>query len=149
MPRKIKVIGVMLIMTFLVSALTNQNNVIAEEEDYSFSTPETFIHKTDISDDKRRQLFNDNWKFSYGEKSNAELNNYDDSNWDDVQLPHDYSLDLPYSQAGEAESGYKLGGVGWYCKSFTLDEVERSEEHTSELQSRFDIVCRLLLEKIY
>src|SRR5699024_432355 len=27
------------------------------------------------------------------------------------------------------------------------DSVERSEEHTSELQSRFDIVCRLLLEK--
>src|SRR5699024_12006253 len=24
---------------------------------------------------------------------------------------------------------------------------DRSEEHTSELQSRFDIVCRLLLEK--
>src|SRR5437868_13109115 len=24
----------------------------------------------------------------------------------------------------------------------------RSEEHTSELQSRFDLVCRLLLEKI-
>src|SRR5207249_11780507 len=30
-----------------------------------------------------------------------------------------------------------------------LDEVKlaRSEEHTSELQSRFDLVCRLLLEK--
>src|SRR5699024_9373753 len=26
--------------------------------------------------------------------------------------------------------------------------VLRSEEHTSELQSRFDLVCRLLLEKI-
>src|SRR5438067_7178922 len=26
-------------------------------------------------------------------------------------------------------------------------EAERSEEHTSELQSRFDLVCRLLLEK--
>src|SRR5207249_11420493 len=25
--------------------------------------------------------------------------------------------------------------------------LERSEEHTSELQSRFDLVCRLLLEK--
>src|SRR5699024_11583358 len=25
--------------------------------------------------------------------------------------------------------------------------ISRSEEHTSELQSRFDIVCRLLLEK--
>src|SRR5438067_7908573 len=26
-------------------------------------------------------------------------------------------------------------------------ECRRSEEHTSELQSRFDLVCRLLLEK--
>src|SRR5699024_11729062 len=38
-------------------------------------------------------------------------------------------------------------------KSFnTIEEYnsvrqERSEEHTSELQSRFDLVCRLLLEK--
>src|SRR5699024_12241070 len=28
-----------------------------------------------------------------------------------------------------------------------LQFVPRSEEHTSELQSRFDLVCRLLLEK--
>src|SRR2546428_2006493 len=28
-----------------------------------------------------------------------------------------------------------------------LHPVERSEEHTSELQSRSDLVCRLLLEK--
>src|SRR5438067_9663214 len=27
------------------------------------------------------------------------------------------------------------------------ERVARSEEHTSELQSRFDLVCRLLLEK--
>src|SRR5699024_11562973 len=26
-------------------------------------------------------------------------------------------------------------------------KITRSEEHTSELQSRFDLVCRLLLEK--
>src|SRR5699024_12430871 len=26
-------------------------------------------------------------------------------------------------------------------------KIDRSEEHTSELQSRFDLVCRLLLEK--
>src|SRR5690349_24263915 len=29
----------------------------------------------------------------------------------------------------------------------TFAEEERSEEHTSELQSRRDLVCRLLLEK--
>src|SRR5699024_11916415 len=27
---------------------------------------------------------------------------------------------------------------------YSLDAPERSEEHTSELQSRFDLVCRLL-----
>src|SRR5437868_8868597 len=30
--------------------------------------------------------------------------------------------------------------------SVMLSSIERSEEHTSELQSRFDLVCRLLLE---
>src|SRR5689334_24353952 len=29
----------------------------------------------------------------------------------------------------------------------TRDEIYRSEEHTSELQSQFHLVCRLLLEK--
>src|SRR5207249_6454741 len=31
--------------------------------------------------------------------------------------------------------------------ALTLARRGRSEEHTSELQSRFDLVCRLLLEK--
>src|SRR5690349_21906774 len=32
-------------------------------------------------------------------------------------------------------------------RKFADDEALRSEEHTSELQSRRDLVCRLLLEK--
>src|SRR5689334_24295002 len=34
--------------------------------------------------------------------------------------------------------------VEWYSRGFVS---ERSEEHTSELQSQFHLVCRLLLEK--
>src|SRR5699024_599521 len=34
-----------------------------------------------------------------------------------------------------------------YIEKQRAVELERSEEHTSELQSRFDLVCRLLLEK--
>src|SRR5699024_11350162 len=37
--------------------------------------------------------------------------------------------------------------VGSWIKTTTKYDVPRSEEHTSELQSRFDLVCRLLLEK--
>src|SRR5437868_9939302 len=32
-------------------------------------------------------------------------------------------------------------------RSRSSKDLDRSEEHTSELQSRFDLVCRLLLEK--
>src|SRR2546422_6063062 len=39
--------------------------------------------------------------------------------------------------------GLLIAGVGW---AFPAKEV-RSEEHTSELQSRLHLVCRLLLEK--
>src|SRR5207249_3134285 len=42
-----------------------------------------------------------------------------------------------------------LGGVMTKLieRNTTIPKEERSEEHTSELQSRFDLVCRLLLEK--
>src|SRR5437868_15461600 len=40
-----------------------------------------------------------------------------------------------------------LGAVAPGQEPKTLGAIERSEEHTSELQSRFDLVCRLLLEK--
>src|SRR2546422_4960844 len=35
----------------------------------------------------------------------------------------------------------------WSMAGFIDTTVERSEEHTSELQSRLHLVCRLLLEK--
>src|SRR2546429_6195073 len=37
--------------------------------------------------------------------------------------------------------------VGWLRDDATRRKVLRSEEHTSELQSRLHLVCRLLLEK--
>src|SRR5690606_40314668 len=58
-------------------------------------------------------------------------------NFHDSRPGHDprYSLD-----------GSKLEEFGW-TPSRTLEETIRSEEHTSELQSREKLVCRLLLEK--
>src|SRR5699024_12077549 len=35
----------------------------------------------------------------------------------------------------------------YVMKDDGIHDTTRSEEHTSELQSRFDLVCRLLLEK--
>src|SRR5687768_18199881 len=48
----------------------------------------------------------------------------------------------PWSElsAGELDDKQYRGGTN-------NDQCERSEEHTSELQSRLHLVCRLLLEK--
>src|SRR5207249_9095637 len=46
---------------------------------------------------------------------------------------------LSLSQAEIASAASHLRSV--------QQKIPRSEEHTSELQSRFDLVCRLLLEK--
>src|SRR5260370_21777452 len=42
----------------------------------------------------------------------------------------------------------QAGGVGAFWRHDELpDQCRRSEEHTSELQSHLNLVCRLLLEK--
>src|SRR5260370_20624654 len=42
--------------------------------------------------------------------------------------------------------GYRAG-IGGDAEPFVLEKDHRSEEHTSELQSHLNLVCRLLLEK--
>src|SRR5690625_5980340 len=46
------------------------------------------------------------------------------------------------------QEGLQAEGIDTQIVAFTVDlEKDRSEEHTSELQSRGHLVCRLLLEK--
>ena len=87
------------------------------------SEPELVYINTVSDSSVRTQNFNENWKFYLGDASGAEGEQFDDSAWKNVDLPHDYSIDQEYTTAGEAESGYKLGGIGWYRKSFTVGEA--------------------------
>src|SRR5256885_3283818 len=54
-------------------------------------------------------------------------------------------------QLDEGQQVLCRGGIGVYPPRGTyqlvVQQVERSEEHTSELQSPCNLVCRLLLEK--
>src|SRR5207249_11012537 len=63
-----------------------------------------------------------------------------------------FATDLPGAQVIDQLRRYlgKALAETTQCHGVCMDEIAtqlRSEEHTSELQSRFDLVCRLLLEK--
>src|SRR2546429_7145743 len=51
------------------------------------------------------------------------------------------------TQSTGARTRARRGAASLRMARTRPDELERSEEHTSELQSRLQLVCRLLLEK--
>jgi beta-galactosidase len=62
------------------------------------------------------------WRFRLGDASGAQATNFDDSSWTALDVPHDFSIALPFNQKSTAtfEGGYLDGGIGWYRKTFTL-----------------------------
>ena len=94
---------------------------VSAAESSQMSSEKEVVYANVYSDAVREQDFDANWKFYLGSASGAEASNFDDSAWENVSLPHDYSIEQEYTSAGEAESGYLLGGTGWYRKHFSLD----------------------------
>src|SRR5687768_18097205 len=51
------------------------------------------------------------------------------------------------SEGTRSDWSCRRASAGWRARAFCETWPPRSEEHTSELQSRLHLVCRLLLEK--
>ena len=115
-------------------------------------------------------LIDDGWKFSLGDAAfpekdygcGTEYFNYltkaasihnagpysdkfDDSRWQEINLPHDWVTDLPYEAAASHSHGYKCVGwkypstsVGWYRKWIEIPEEDRGKH----LFLRFDGIFR-------
>src|SRR5690606_39917053 len=75
--------------------------------------------------------------------------------WQQLASACDGATDLSAGDTANVTEAVKLLGAArnaharrgeWFAVA-RLIELERSEEHTSELQSREKLVCRLLLEK--
>ena len=55
------------------------------------SDPEA-VYVNSYTGTARTENFNDNWKFYMGDASGAENPAFNDSTWEQVNLPHDYSI---------------------------------------------------------
>ncbi|HEV8282938.1 MAG TPA: beta-galactosidase GalB [Chitinophagaceae bacterium] len=73
--------------------------------------------------------FNKNWKFFLGDDSAAIHENYDDSKWRTISLPHDWSIEGEFRETNPAttQSGALPGGIGWYRKTFTLPATAQNK----------------------
>jgi len=69
---------------------------------------------------RQDKLINKEWKFHSGDISGASAATFDDNDWLGVDLPHDWSIESPFSNKWASATGYLPGGIGWYRKSFTL-----------------------------
>src|SRR2546430_13263528 len=56
-------------------------------------------------------------------------------------------MTIDIHHAPRSQAGLQIGPGKLIDQRFTLAQLSRSEEHTSELQSQSNLVCRLLLEK--
>lgn len=77
--------------------------------------------------DSRAVLFNANWKFTKGDVPQGEKLATADKTWRTLDLPHDWSIEGPFSQEWASGTGYLPGGIGWYRKSFALDAAQQNK----------------------
>ncbi|MDT3360563.1 MAG: beta galactosidase jelly roll domain-containing protein [Bacteroidota bacterium] len=114
--------------------------------------------------------FDDGWRFAFGNAADpqkdfgcgteyfnyftkaASIHNvgpysvkFDDSSWTQVQLPHDWVVQLPFSPDASKSHGYKTVGwkypqtsVGWYRKHFTVPAGIKGQK----VSVRFDGIFR-------
>jgi len=70
---------------------------------------------------RERKKLNSGWRFVAEDVKNAQAFNLDDSNWRELNLPHDWAIEGPFTKDVSFQGGYlPYPGVGWYRKAFTI-----------------------------
>ena len=77
---------------------------------------------------RQQVLFNNDWKFHLGDAPGSERPTADDHAWRAVTLPHDWSIEGPFSEQWASATGYLPGGLGWYRKAFALPTGYRGKQ---------------------
>ena len=79
-----------------------------------------------IADTVSRQKikFDFDWKFTKGDFPDAFKKDFDDSKWQQIDVPHDWSILDTFSKENPSgrSGGFASGGIGWYRKTFKLNK---------------------------
>jgi len=59
---------------------------------------------------------------------------YDDTDWRELNLPHDWASEAPFDPKANLAQGYRPRGIGWYRRYLQLDPADRGKH----LELQFD-----------
>jgi beta-galactosidase len=116
---------------------------------------------------RERLLMDSNWRFALGHAcdvtkdfdhatgqfsylaktgfgSGASTPDFNDSGWRKLDLPHDWAVELPFSEQGSMSHGYKAIGrnfpessIGWYRRRFTIPASDLGKRVSVEFDGVF------------
>ncbi|MDF7823440.1 glycoside hydrolase family 2 TIM barrel-domain containing protein [Pontiellaceae bacterium B12227] len=80
----------------------------------------------------RKINFNAGWIFRLGDYPKAFMTNFDDSTWEPVKLPHDWSVAGPIEKSNPSgrQGGFFPCGIGFYRKTFNVDPAWAGKQVT-------------------
>lgn len=120
-----------LVLTFLAGAplLAQRPPHTAGTANNSSESSTTIMSQT-LAAPRTKINFNRNWKFMPGDNWQAKEEGYDDSGWQDIGLPHSFSM--PYFMSPDFYVGY-----GWYRKTFNLPAGFTTKNYFLEFEGVF------------
>lgn len=75
---------------------------------------------------ERHARFNEGWRFIKGDPNGAERQGFDDANWQQVRLPHDWAIEGPFDRdLNPHTAALRYFGTAWYRKTFELPETAK------------------------
>ena len=81
-----------------------------------------------------RESFDFDWRFFHGDAAGAQEPGFTDTSWRSLDLPHDWSIEGPFSakEPSGGSGGYAPTGIGWYRKRFVLPSSYRGRRVSIE-----------------
>lgn len=74
------------------------------------------------------EKINENWKFTLNDVKGGEATSLDDSEWQKINLPHDWSVKEQLSPTLASCTGYLPGGIGWYRNTINIPASKEGEK---------------------
>jgi beta-galactosidase len=87
---------------------------------------------------REHRSFDNGWRFHLGDVTNGQAPAIADRGWREVDLPHDWSIEGPFSATNASGTAFLPGGTGWYRKTFDVPASMRGRQ----VSVRFDGVYR-------